>query len=68
MLFLLLLGDFGCYVDMKGDMNVCFILNNDIIGGNFGSVMFNGKGELLGLVFDGNWEVMSSDIVFEFDV
>ena len=49
-------------------MNVCFISNNDITGGNSGSAMFNGKGELLGLAFDGNWEAMSSDIVFEPDV
>ena len=48
-------------------MNVCFISNNDITGGNSGSAMFNAKGELLGLAFDGNWEAMSSDIVFEPD-
>ena len=45
-------------------MNVCFISNNDITGGNSGSA----KGELLGLAFDGNWEAMSSDIVFEPDL
>ena len=49
-------------------MNVCFISNNDITGGNSGSAMFNAKGELLGLAFDGNWEAMSSDIVFEPDL
>ena len=49
-------------------MNVCFISNNDITGGNSGSAMFNAKGELLGLAFDGNWEAMSSDIVFEPEV
>ena len=46
-------------------MRVCFISNNDITGGNSGSAMFNGKGELLGLAFDGNWEAMSSDIAYE---
>lgn len=46
-------------------MNVCFISNNDITGGNSGSAMFNAKGELLGLAFDGNWEAMSSDILYE---
>ena len=46
-------------------MNVCFISDNDITGGNSGSGMFNGKGELIGLAFDGNWEAMSGDIVFE---
>ena len=57
--------DFGRYADEKGEMRVCFISNNDITGGNSGSAMFNGKGELLGLAFDGNWEAMSSDIAFE---
>ena len=67
-LSLLASGDFGRYADEKGDMNVCFISNNDITGGNSGSAMFNGNGELLGLAFDGNWEAMSSDIVFEPEV
>ena len=49
-------------------MRVGFISNNDITGGNSGSAMFNAKGELLGLAFDGNWEAMSSDIVFEPDL
>lgn len=60
--------DFGRYADETGEMNVCFISNNDITGGNSGSAMFNAEGELLGLAFDGNWEAMSSDIVFEPDV
>lgn len=58
-------GDFGRYADEKGEMKVCFISNNDITGGNSGSAMFNAKGELLGLAFDGNWEAMSSDILYE---
>lgn len=57
--------DFGKYADENGEMSVCFISNNDITGGNSGSAMFNGKGELLGLAFDGNWEAMSSDILYE---
>lgn len=57
--------DFGRYVAKDGEMNVCFISDNDITGGNSGSGMFNGKGELIGLAFDGNWEAMSGDIVFE---
>lgn len=60
--------NFGRYADERGDMSVCFISNNDITGGNSGSAMFNDKGELLGLAFDGNWEAMSSDIVFEPEV
>ena len=57
--------DFGRYAAGDGNMNVCFISDNDITGGNSGSGMFNGKGELIGLAFDGNWEAMSGDIVFE---
>ena len=57
--------NFGRYADEKGEMKVCFISNNDITGGNSGSAMFNSKGELLGLAFDGNWEAMSSDILYE---
>ena len=53
--------DFGRYADEKGEMSVCFISDNDITGGNSGSAMFNARGELLGLAFDGNWEAMSSD-------
>lgn len=57
--------DFGRYAAEDGNMNVCFLSDNDITGGNSGSGMFNGKGELIGLAFDGNWEAMSGDIVFE---
>ena len=57
--------DFGRYADEKGEMNVCFISDNDITGGNSGSAMFNARGELLGLAFDGNWEAMSSDFRYE---
>ncbi len=64
-LSLLSSGDFGRYADSSGIMNVCFLSNNDITGGNSGSAMFNAQGELLGLAFDGNWEAMSSDILYE---
>lgn len=58
--------DFGRYADKKtGKMLVNFITNNDITGGNSGSPVFNGKGELIGLAFDGNWEAMSGDIIFD---
>ncbi len=57
--------EFGEYADENGDMIVCFISNNDITGGNSGSPVINGKGELIGLAFDGNWEAMSGDIAFE---
>ena len=59
-------GDWGRYADKTtGDMHLCFLSNNDITGGNSGSPMFNGKGELLGLAFDGNWDAMSGDISFD---
>ncbi len=67
-LSLLSSGDFGRYADKNGEMKVCFISNNDITGGNSGSAMFNARGELLGLAFDGNWEAMSSDILYEPDM
>lgn len=57
--------DYGRYANEDGSMNVCFISNNDITGGNSGSPVINGKGELIGLAFDGNWEAMSGDIAFE---
>jgi hypothetical protein len=57
--------DYGDYADSGGEMKVCFISNNDITGGSSGSAMFNGKGELIGLAFDGNWEAMSSDFIFD---
>lgn len=60
--------DYGPYADKNGEMPVCFISNNDITGGNSGSPVINGNGELVGIAFDGNWEAMSSDIVFEPEV
>ncbi len=56
--------DFGQYAE-NGKLRTCFITNNDITGGNSGSPTINGKGELVGLAFDGNWEAMSGDIAFE---
>ncbi|MGB3948668.1 MAG: S46 family peptidase [Bacteroidia bacterium] len=57
--------DFGTYADADGEMHVAFISNNDITGGNSGSPVINGNGELIGLAFDGNWEAMSGDIYFD---
>ena len=48
-----------------GTLTVGFITNNDITGGNSGSPVINGKGELIGIAFDGNWEAMSGDIAFD---
>ena len=60
-------GKFGKrYIDKQSnDMQLCFLTNNDITGGNSGSGMFDGKGRLIGLAFDGNWEAMSGDILFD---
>lgn len=57
--------DFGKYALKDGRMPVAFLTNNDITGGNSGSPVLNGKGELIGTAFDGNWESMSGDIIFE---
>lgn len=57
--------DYGRYAKEGEDLRICFLTNNDITGGNSGSPVINGKGELIGLAFDGNWEAMSGDIAFE---
>jgi hypothetical protein len=59
--------DYGPYGE-EDVMKVCFLTNHDITGGNSGSPVINGKGELIGLAFDGNWEAMSGDIAFEPEV
>ena len=60
--------DYGAYGTKDGKMVTCFLSNNDITGGNSGSPIMNAKGELIGLAFDGNWESMSSDVMFEPDL
>ena len=57
--------DFGRYANADGTLPVCFISENDITGGNSGSPVINGNGELIGIAFDGNWEAMSGDISYE---
>ncbi len=57
--------DFGQYRDKKGFMPVNFLSNNDITGGNSGSPILDGSGNLLGLAFDGNSEALSGDIIFD---
>ena len=61
------LKDYGKYGE-NGEMIVCFLTTNDITGGNSGSPVINGDGQLIGLAFDGNWEAMGGDIMFEPDM
>lgn len=56
--------DYGQY-GQDGKLHLCFLANTDITGGNSGSPVINGKGQLIGCAFDGNWEAMSGDIAFE---
>ena len=58
-------GDYGRYANERGELPVAFLANCDITGGNSGSPIMNGRGELIGLAFDGNWEAMSGDVAFE---
>ncbi len=57
--------DYGRYADKSGFMPVNFLTDNDITGGNSGSPVLNGKGELIGLAFDGNIEAMAGDVIFD---
>lgn len=58
--------DFGKYTDKgTGKLHLCFLTSNDITGGNSGSPMFDGNGNLIGLAFDGNWDSLSGDIWFD---
>jgi hypothetical protein len=57
--------DYGQYADANGELVTCFLTNLDITGGNSGSPVMDADGNLIGLAFDGNWEAMSSDVMFE---
>ncbi|MDR2972144.1 MAG: S46 family peptidase [Bacteroidales bacterium] len=64
---LILEKDYGRY-GKNGVLNVCFLTNNDITGGNSGSPVINANGELIGCAFDGNWEALSSNIIYNPDL
>ena len=57
--------DYGQYANENGELPACFLINCDITGGNSGSPVMDADGNLIGLAFDGNWESMSSDVMFE---
>ena len=57
--------DYGQYANADGELVTCFLTNCDITGGNSGSPVLDADGNLIGLAFDGNWEAMSSDVMFE---
>ena len=57
--------DYGDYANDKGELVTCFLTNLDITGGNSGSPVMDADGNLVGLAFDGNWEAMSGDVIFE---
>ena len=60
--------DYGQYASADGKIRTCFLTNNDITGGNSGSPVLDADGNLIGLAFDGDWESMSSDVMFEPDL
>ncbi|MFD2742683.1 MULTISPECIES: S46 family peptidase [Sphingobacterium] len=57
--------DYGRYADKAGYMPVNLLSDQDITGGNSGSPVLNGKGELIGIAFDGNIEAMAGDVIFD---
>ena len=57
---------YGIFNDnVSKTLNLCFLTNNDITGGNSGSPVINGNGQLIGLAFDGNWDSLADDIRFD---
>jgi hypothetical protein len=58
--------DYGPY-GVDGTMPVCFTSSLHTTGGNSGSPVLNGRGELIGLNFDRSWESTMSDIQFDPD-
>jgi hypothetical protein len=58
--------DFGPYVDQRlSDVPVDFVATTDITGGNSGSPLMNGRGEVIGLAFDGNYEGLGGDYAYD---
>ena len=59
--------DYGQYADKNGELRIAFCASNHTTGGNSGSPVFNGNGELIGTNFDRNWEGTMSDIMYNPD-
>ncbi len=57
--------NFGSYTNDKGELPIAFISTAHTTGGNSGSPVFNGKGELIGLNYDRVWEGTMSDFNFD---
>ena len=62
---LIIAKDFGPYTDANGEMRVAFIASNHTTGGNSGSPILNGNGELVGINFDRAWEGTMSDLYYD---
>ncbi|MCL2028725.1 MAG: S46 family peptidase, partial [Bacteroidales bacterium] len=56
---------FGPYANARGDMPIAFVASNHTSGGNSGSPVLNGKGEVIGINFDRCWEGTMSDLMFD---
>ncbi len=59
--------DYGQYADKNHEVHIAFCASNHTTGGNSGSPVLNGEGQLIGTNFDRNWEGTMSDIMFDPD-
>ena len=62
---LFLAKDFGKYSDRDGTLHLAFTASNHTTGGNSGSPVLNGEGQLIGINFDRNWEGTLSDLMYD---